>query len=89
MGSIKSNIGHLESSSALAAIIKTILCLEKGKIPAQMHFLTPNPNINFQGVKIPVELTDWPGSEVSIPRAGINTCGAGGMTDLRQNVIVS
>lgn len=80
VGSIKSNIGHLESSSALAAIIKTILCLEKGKIPAQMHFVAPNPSINFQGVKVPIEMTDWPRSDLSVRRAAINTFGAGGMT---------
>lgn len=78
VGSIKSNIGHLESSSALAAIMKTILCLEKRKIPAQMHFVDPNPNINFQKVRIPVGLIDWPGSEQAVRRAAINTFGAGG-----------
>lgn len=80
VGSIKSNVGHLESSSALAAIMKTILCLEKRKIPAQMHFVDPNPNINFQNVRIPVGLIDWPGSEQAVRRAAINTFGAGGTT---------
>lgn len=83
-GSIKSNVGHLESSSALAAIIKTILCFEKGKIPAQMHFVDPNPNIDFRRVRIPVALTDWSGPEQAVRRPAINTLGAGGKKELQQ-----
>ncbi|MCJ1465537.1 hypothetical protein MMC07_004155 [Pseudocyphellaria aurata] len=78
VGSIKSNVGHLESSSALAAIVKTVLCLEKGKIPVQMHFVNPNTNIDFRRVTIPVGLMDWPGSEQAVRRAAINSFGAGG-----------
>ena len=78
LGSVKSSIGHLESASALAAIIKTIECLERGKIPGQMHFVSPNPDINFTSIKIPKVLADWPRSRDGIRRAGINTFGAGG-----------
>lgn len=85
VGSIKSNVGHLESSSALAAIMKTILCFEKGKIPAQMHFVDPNPNIDLRRVRIPVSLMDWPGSEQEVRRAAINTFGAGGTTEPQQS----
>ena len=78
VGSVKSSIGHLESSSALAAIIKTVECLEKGKIPGQMHFVNPNPSIDFTNIKIPLALIDWPWSQDGVRRAGINTFGAGG-----------
>lgn len=78
VGSVKSNIGHLESSSALAAIIKTIMCLEKGKIPGQMHFVNPNPNIDFTNIKVPTSLIDWPKTRDGVRRAGVNTFGAGG-----------
>ncbi len=78
IGSVKSNIGHLESSSALAAIIKSIECLEKGRIPAQMHFVNPNPAIDFTNIEIPTSLIDWPRSGDAIRRAGVNTFGAGG-----------
>jgi acyl transferase domain-containing protein len=78
VGSIKSNIGHLEACAALAAVIKTIQCLEKGKIPAQMHFNTPNPKIDFRNFKVPTQLLDWPPVKRGRRRAAINTFGAGG-----------
>ena len=50
VGSVKSNIGHLESSSGLASLIKTVLILEKGYIP---------PNADFQTKKKELKLEDW------------------------------
>ena len=50
VGSIKSNIGHLESTSGLAGLIKTVLILEKGLIP---------PNADFQTEKSNLKLQDW------------------------------
>ena len=50
IGSIKSNIGHLESSSGLAGLIKTVLILEKGVIP---------PNADFQSKKHNLKLEEW------------------------------
>lgn len=78
VGSVKSNIGHLEACAALAGIIKTIECLERGKIPAQMHLVNPNPKIDFQNVQIPLESMDWPICHWGIRRAAVNTFGAGG-----------
>ena len=78
MGSVKSNIGHLEASSALASVIKVVQCLEKGQIPPQMHFKEPNPKISFESVSIPTEMVPWPSTKGDIRRAAINTFGAGG-----------
>ncbi|MCJ1246139.1 hypothetical protein MMC30_003344 [Trapelia coarctata] len=78
VGSIKSNIGHLEACAALASIIKAIGCLERGTITPQMHFVNPNPNISFVGVKIPVKMMEWPNLADGTRRAAINTFGAGG-----------
>ena len=78
VGSIKSNIGHLESSAGLASIIKTVMCLEHGKIPPQMHFVNPNPKIDFDKVQVPIEATKWPDSSCQVRRAAVNTFGAGG-----------
>ena len=77
VGSIKSNIGHLEACAGLAGIIKTVECLERGEIPPQMHFINPNSNINFQRVRVPTVMVDWPSSPDGIRRAAVNTFGAG------------
>ncbi|KAJ6263867.1 Hybrid PKS-NRPS synthetase pynA [Drechslerella dactyloides] len=78
VGSIKSNIGHLESCAALAGIIKTVEALERGKIPPQMHFKNPNPKIDFSRMKIPTTLLDWPVSTSQVRRAAVNSFGFGG-----------
>jgi len=78
VGSVKSNIGHLESCAALASIIKTIGCLERAVITPQMHFVNPNPNISFAGVEIPLKMMEWPNLTHGTRRAAINTFGAGG-----------
>ncbi|KAI1812330.1 polyketide synthase [Poronia punctata] len=81
VGSVKTNIGHLEGASGLAGIIKATLSLEKGKIPPNMHFETPNPNIDFENWKlsVPQRLLDWkrPGGD-GVRRASINSFGYGG-----------
>ncbi|MCJ1283507.1 hypothetical protein MMC26_002837 [Xylographa opegraphella] len=78
VGSVKSNIGHLEACAALAAIIKTVQCLERASIPPQMHFVTPNPKIDFNNVHIPTVMVGWPKTQNKIRRAAVNTFGAGG-----------
>lgn len=78
VGSIKSSIGHLESCSALASIIKVTRCLEEAQIPPQMNFRVPNPKIDFQNVRIPNKMTSWPTTNDGIRRAAVNTFGAGG-----------
>lgn len=79
VGSIKTNIGHLEGASGLAGVIKSMLSIEKGKILPNMHFDTPNPEIDFEGLKIavPQEVLDW-SPENGIRRASINSFGFGG-----------
>ena len=54
VGSIKSNIGHLESSSGLAGLIKTVLVLEKGYIPPNADFRTIKPNLKLKDWKLRV-----------------------------------
>lgn len=78
VGSVKSNIGHCEAASALIGLIKTVLCLENAQIPAQMHFETPNPAIDFTHRVIPTKTLDWPDTKGQPRRAAINTFGAGG-----------
>ena len=62
VGSVKTNIGHLEAASGIASVIKTVLCLQHGQVPAHLNFQSINPHIapiesSFQ---IPLELTPWP-----------------------------
>ncbi|ROT41106.1 putative polyketide synthase [Sodiomyces alkalinus F11] len=78
IGSIKSNIGHLEAASGLAAIIKVALAFEKGYIPPNHDFQVGNPGILFNEwrLRVPVKLEPWP---AGLPRrASISNFGYGG-----------
>lgn len=79
VGSIKTNIGHLEGASGLAGVIKAMMSVEKGKILPNMHFNTPNPDIDFAGlkIKVPESVIDWAPTS-GIRRASVNSFGFGG-----------
>lgn len=79
IGSVKSNIGHLEPASGLAGMIKTALILKNRKVPANLHFKNPNPAINFEGlkIKIPTNTSELRKKGKSLT-AGINSFGFGG-----------
>ncbi|KAI6381768.1 hypothetical protein MCOR25_001001 [Pyricularia grisea] len=78
VGSVKTNIGHLEGAAGVAGVIKAVLATEKGFIPKHLNFIEPNPNIDFEGwrVKVPMELTPWP--VPGLRRASVNCFGFGG-----------
>ena len=61
VGSVKTNIGHLEAAAGVAGLIKVILALQHRQIPAHLHFQQPNPYIawNELPLEIPGELRDW------------------------------
>ena len=77
LGSVKTNIGHLEAAAGIAGVIKVVLSLQHRQIPPNLHFETLNPHIDLSGslVKIPRKLYDW-GSDRR--RAGISSFGFGG-----------
>lgn len=64
-GSVKTNIGHLESASGIAGVIKVVLAMQHGEIPPHLHFSEPSPQIPWPRfpVVVPTELTDWPAVE--------------------------
>ncbi len=79
IGSIKSNIGHLDAASGAASLIKAALSLRREKIPASLHFEKPNPNIDFAGSPFFVnsQLRDWP--RAATPRrASVHSYAVGG-----------
>lgn len=78
VGSAKTNIGHLEGCAGLAGIIKSILAVERGFVPANLNFEKPRPENDLEKYKIeiPTRLTPWPSS--NIRRASVNCFGFGG-----------
>jgi acyl transferase domain-containing protein len=64
VGSVKTNIGHLEAAAGIAGAIKTVLALQRGWIPPHLHFRTPNPRIDWTGGVIAVAAGGmaWPAS---------------------------
>ena len=79
IGSVKSNIGHLDTAAGVAGLIKTVLALQHKKIPPSLHFTTPNPNIDFAGSPFYVNntLQEWQ-SAGQPRRAGVSSFGIGG-----------
>jgi acyl transferase domain-containing protein len=79
IGSVKSNMGHLDDAAGIAGLIKTMLALQHRQIPPSLHFEKPNPNIEFGGSPfyVATELADWP--RLDTPRrAGVSSFGIGG-----------
>lgn len=62
IGSVKTNIGHLEAAAGIASLIKVVLSLEHGEIPPSLHFKDPNPNIPWDDIpiKVATECMPWP-----------------------------
>ena len=79
VGSVKTNVGHLQIASGVAGFIKAALAIYHRQIPPTLHFHTPNPRIDFANSPFFVNkhLQDWRRGEEPL-RAGVNSLGIGG-----------
>ncbi|GIE91939.1 type I polyketide synthase [Actinoplanes regularis] len=77
IGSVKSNLGHLEAAAGIAGLVKAVLSLEHGHIPPTVHYRSPNPHIDFDrlGLAVADETTPLPDGDALI---GVSSFGFGG-----------
>jgi phthiocerol/phenolphthiocerol synthesis type-I polyketide synthase E len=78
VGSVKSNIGHLESAAGMAGLIKAILCLKHRAIPATVNYTSPNPELHLDRGPFVVRSEYGPWECDDIRRAGVSSFGVGG-----------
>jgi amino acid adenylation domain-containing protein len=79
VGAVKTNIGHLEAGAGIAGLIKAALVLQHRRVPGNLHFEEPNPEIDFRrlNLRVPVASEPWPeGAEPAL--ADVNSFGYGG-----------
>ncbi|HEX7772720.1 MAG TPA: type I polyketide synthase, partial [Pyrinomonadaceae bacterium] len=79
IGSLKSNVGHLDAGAGVAGLIKTILALKHAQLPSSLHYQNPNPKIDFAASPFFVndKLLEWKRGDTP-RRAGISSFGIGG-----------
>ncbi|MEG6511769.1 amino acid adenylation domain-containing protein [Desulforamulus ruminis] len=79
VGSVKTNIGHLDTAAGIASFIKTVLALKHKQIPPSLHFNKPNPKIDFARSPffVNTSLRPWAGGDKPLT-AGVSSFGIGG-----------
>ncbi|MBO3461240.1 type I polyketide synthase [Aetokthonos hydrillicola] len=79
IGSIKTNMGHLDAAAGITSLIKTVLALKNKTLPPSLHFTEPNPKIDFANSPFYVNsaLSEWK-TDTSPRRAGVSSFGIGG-----------
>jgi acyl transferase domain-containing protein/2-polyprenyl-3-methyl-5-hydroxy-6-metoxy-1,4-benzoquinol methylase/aryl carrier-like protein len=78
VGSIKTNIGHLDAAAGVASLIKTVLSVERATIPASLHFERPNAHLNLDTSPFSVAAATAPWTGNAPRTAGVNAFGIGG-----------
>lgn len=79
VGSVKTNVGHLDSAAGVTGLIKTVLALQHRELPPSLHFERPNPEIDFAGTPFYVNNKLQPWKSNGAPRrAGVSSFGMGG-----------
>jgi phthiocerol/phenolphthiocerol synthesis type-I polyketide synthase A len=79
LGAVKTNLGHTEAAAGIAGFIKTVLAVQRCEIPPNQRFVSPNPHIPFDNLRMKVvaDQTEWP--DTGHPRrAGVSSFGFGG-----------
>ncbi|MFK7739778.1 MAG: SDR family NAD(P)-dependent oxidoreductase [Planctomycetota bacterium] len=80
IGSVKTNIGHLDTAAGVAGLLKVVLSMQNGELPASLHYEKPNPLIDFERspFRVVADRAEWP-RPVDGPRtAGVSSLGVGG-----------
>ena len=78
LGSVKSNVGHLDGASGLTGLIKTILCLKNKAIPPTLHYTEPNPELHLEQTPFVIADSHLPWESETPRRAGVSSFGVGG-----------
>jgi acyl transferase domain-containing protein len=79
IGSLKTNIGHLDTAAGVAGLIKTVLALEHRELPASLHFRQAAPGaIDAARIEVNTALAPWPSPAGQPRRAGVSSFGIGG-----------
>ncbi len=79
VGSVKTNLGHLEAAAGIAGLIKAVLMVRHRAVPPSLHFERPNPHIPFAELKLRVAAAAGPWPSTGTPaRAGVSSFGFGG-----------
>jgi acyl transferase domain-containing protein len=80
LGSLKTNLGHLEVAAGVSGLIKAALVVREGVMPASLHYTAPNPKIDFAASPffVNTERRAWTGIDGNPRRAGVSAFGVGG-----------
>jgi phthiocerol/phenolphthiocerol synthesis type-I polyketide synthase B len=79
IGTVKTNLGHLEAAAGVVGFIKAVMAVERASIPGNLHYRNPNPHIPFDQLRLKVvaEQQQWPSTDRP-RRAGVSSFGFGG-----------
>ncbi len=80
LGSVKTNVGHLDAAAGITSLIKTVLALQHQQLPPSLHLIQPNPKLDLANSPffVNTRLTEWPTTAGQPRRAGVSSFGIGG-----------
>ncbi|MDV3347374.1 SDR family NAD(P)-dependent oxidoreductase [Leptothoe sp. LEGE 181152] len=78
VGSVKTNLGHLEAAAGIAGLIKVVQSLQHGQIPAHLHLQQPTPHFDWNGLQVPTQTRPWPEHQTGSWKAGVSSFGFSG-----------